>query len=58
MNLMTIKRKNTVLLGLLFMSLPAFSQVKGLIQVRAVASDDTQSFQDGGIGLYRHGDSR
>ena len=54
---MTIKRKNTVLLGLLFMSLPAFSQVKGLIQVRAVASDDTQSFQDGGIGLYRHGDS-
>ena len=54
---MTIKRKNTVLLGLLFMSLPAFSQVKGLIQVRAVASDDIQSFQDGGIGLYRHGDS-
>lgn len=54
---MTTKYLFTLILAAFFISLPTFAQVKGLIQVRAVASDDTQSFQDGGSGLYRHGDN-
>ncbi|GAA59701.1 hypothetical protein P20652_1565 [Pseudoalteromonas sp. BSi20652] len=30
------------------------AQVKGLLQVRAVQGDDLLSWQEGGIGLYRH----
>ncbi|ASM51422.1 hypothetical protein PESP_a3642 [Pseudoalteromonas espejiana DSM 9414] len=54
---MTTKSLFTLILAAFFISFPTFAQVKGLIQVRAVASDDTQSFQDGGTGLYRHGDN-
>jgi len=31
-----------------------YAQVKGLIQIRVVQGDDTRSFQEGGVGLYRH----
>lgn len=32
----------------------ANAQVKGLLQVRAVQADSQLSWQEGGIGLYRH----
>jgi len=56
MNLMIINRTLTFvfLVSILFFSAALHAQVKGLIQVRAVQGDDNTSFQDGGIGLYRH----
>ncbi|WP_457934230.1 hypothetical protein LOS73_20385 [Pseudoalteromonas sp. SCSIO 43210] len=46
--------KLILLCCIVFFSGALSAQVKGLIQVRAVQGDDTLSFQEGGIGLYRH----
>ena len=56
MNLMTINRLTRLifLAGALCFSNALYAQVKGLIQIRAVQGDDTRSFQEGGLGLYRH----
>ncbi|MBQ4834345.1 hypothetical protein J8L70_13915 [Pseudoalteromonas sp. MMG010] len=53
---MTIKHVlNGLLISLVITSFSASAQVKGLIQIRAVASDDATAFLDNGVGLYRHG---
>lgn len=56
MNLMTINRlmRLAFLAGALCFSNELYAQVKGLIQIRAVQGDDIRSFQEGGLGLYRH----
>lgn len=56
MNLMIIKAllKSALLSFFLCFSGVLSAQVKGLIQVRAVQGDDLLSWQEGGVGLYRH----
>ena len=53
---MTINRlmRLAFLAGALCFSNALYAQVKGLIQIRAVQGDDIRSFQEGGLGLYRH----
>jgi hypothetical protein len=56
MNLMIMNNVLKIVFYAVLFSLctPLFAQVKGLVQVRAVQADNTISWQEGGVGLYRH----
>ena len=56
MNLMTINNllKLTFLSCIVLFSNTLSAQVRGLLQVRVVQGDDILSWQEGGVGLYRH----
>lgn len=56
MNLMITNTalKHVILSSVVLFSCTVNAQIKGLLQLRAVQGDNVLSWQEGGVGLYRH----